>query len=59
MSAGAAVLPITTPRPWVPPKLTEHADLVVMARALATAFGSIAALQGIGQSCTISPPSCS
>jgi hypothetical protein len=57
MSVRAATVPTALPRPWVPPTLTEHADLIVMARTLAKAFGSIALLQ-ISQSCVTNPASC-
>ena len=58
MTASVASLPLPTPRQWVPPTLTEHSDLVMMARSLATAFSSVMALQGIGFSCNISQPGC-
>ena len=55
MTACAATSPLPLPRPWVPPTLTEHSDLVMMARALAAAFSTVVALQGIGVSCTTQP----
>jgi hypothetical protein len=58
MTASAATLSVPTSRQWVPPTLTEHSDLVMMARAMATAFSSVLALQGIGFSCTVGQPGC-
>lgn len=58
MTARAATLPLPTPRQWAPPTLTEHSDLVMMARAVATVFSSVVALQGIGFSCTFGQPGC-
>jgi hypothetical protein len=58
MTARAATIALPAPRQWVPPTLTEHSDLVTMARAIATVFGSVVALQGIGISCTVGQPGC-
>jgi len=57
MTAGAATLPLSAPQ-WAPPTLTEHSDLVMMARALATAFQVVQAQGGIGFSCTVGQPGC-
>ena len=35
MTAPAAAIALPVPRQWAPPTLTEHSDLVMMARALA------------------------
>ena len=59
MTASAATLPLPGKRQWVPPTLTEHSDLVMMAQAMATVFSSLVALQGIGFSCTVGQPGCS
>ncbi len=58
MTAHAATLPLPAPRQWAPPTLTEHSDLVMMARAMATVFSSLIAQQGIGFSCTVGQPGC-
>jgi hypothetical protein len=58
MTARAATFPQPAPRQWAPPTLTEHSDLVMMAQAMAAVFSSVAALQGIGFSCTIGQPGC-
>jgi hypothetical protein len=58
MTARAATLPLPALRQWVPPTLTEHSDLVMMARAMATVFSSVVALQGIGFSCNVGQPGC-
>lgn len=58
MTARATTLPLTVPRSWAPPTLTEHSDLVMMARAMATVFSSVVAMQGIGFSCTVGQPGC-
>jgi hypothetical protein len=59
MTACAATQALPTPRQWVPPTLTEHSDLVMMARAMASVFSSVVAMQGIGFSCTLGQPGCS
>lgn len=58
MTAPAASFPLPGRSQWAPPTLTEHSDLVMMARAMATVFSSVVALQGIGFSCTVGQPGC-
>jgi len=58
MTASTTALPLLKRRPWIPPTLKEHDDLVMMARTMATAFASVVALQGIGFSCTVGTPGC-
>ena len=58
MTASAATFPLPGKRQWVPPTLTEHSDLVMMAHAIAMVFSSQVAAQGIGFSCTVGQPGC-
>jgi hypothetical protein len=58
MTARAAAIALPAPRQWVPPTLTEHSDLVMMARALAAVFLVQQAAAGIGFSCTVGQPGC-
>jgi hypothetical protein len=58
MTACAATQTMPSPRQWVLPTLTEHSDLVMMARSMAAAFVTVVALQGIGFSCNPNVPAC-
>jgi hypothetical protein len=57
MSAYGAALVLPSSRRWIAPTLTEHSDLVMMARALAAAFPVIALAQ-IGINCSTVPINC-